>query len=59
MEDLFEGFNPSQYDEEARRKWGTTDAFVESEKRTNATRPMTGRRSRPNRQRCTMRRTRP
>jgi len=34
MEDLFEGFNPSQYDEEARRQWGTSDAFVESEKRT-------------------------
>jgi DNA-binding transcriptional MerR regulator len=34
MEDLFEGFNPSQYDDEARRRWGTSDAFVESEKRT-------------------------
>ena len=34
MEDLFKGFNPSQYDEEARRRWGTSDAFVESEKRT-------------------------
>jgi hypothetical protein len=34
MEDLFEGFNPSQYDEEARREWGKSDAFVESEKRT-------------------------
>ncbi len=34
MEDLFEGFNPSQYDEEARRQWGTSEAFVESEKRT-------------------------
>jgi MerR family transcriptional regulator, thiopeptide resistance regulator len=34
MEDLFEGFNPSQYDEEARRQWGKSDAFIESEKRT-------------------------
>jgi MerR family transcriptional regulator, thiopeptide resistance regulator len=34
MEDLFEGFNPSQYDEEVRRRWGTSDAFVESEKRS-------------------------
>ncbi len=34
MEELFEGFNPSQYVEEARREWGTSDAFVESEKRT-------------------------
>jgi DNA-binding transcriptional MerR regulator len=34
MEDLFEGFNPSQYDEEARRQWGKSDAFIESEQRT-------------------------
>jgi DNA-binding transcriptional MerR regulator len=34
MEDLFDGFNPSQYDEEARRQWGKSEAFVESEKRT-------------------------
>ena len=34
MEDLFEGFNPSQYDEEVRRRWGQSDAFIESEKRT-------------------------
>ena len=34
MEDLFEGFNPSQYDEEARVRWGTSEAFVESERRT-------------------------
>jgi DNA-binding transcriptional MerR regulator len=34
MEDLFEGFNPSQYDEEAQRRWGTSDAFVESQRRT-------------------------
>ena len=34
MEDLFQGFDPSQYDDEVRRQWGTTDAFVESKKRT-------------------------
>jgi hypothetical protein len=34
MEDLFEGFNPSQYDEEARRQWDTSEEFIESEKRT-------------------------
>ena len=34
MEDLFDGFNPSQYDDEARRQWGESEAFVESEKRT-------------------------
>jgi DNA-binding transcriptional MerR regulator len=33
MKDLFEGFNPSQYDAEARRDWGQSEAFVESEKR--------------------------
>jgi MerR family transcriptional regulator, thiopeptide resistance regulator len=34
MEDLFQGFNPSQYEDEARRRWGKSEAFVESEKRT-------------------------
>jgi MerR family transcriptional regulator, thiopeptide resistance regulator len=34
MEDLFEGFNPAQFDEEARRQWGKSEAFVESDKRT-------------------------
>jgi MerR family transcriptional regulator, thiopeptide resistance regulator len=34
MEDLFRGFNPSQYDDEARRRWGTSEALRESDKRT-------------------------
>jgi hypothetical protein len=34
MEDLFDGFNASQYDEEARNRWGKSDVFIESEKRT-------------------------
>jgi DNA-binding transcriptional MerR regulator len=34
MEDLFQGFDPSRYEDEVRRRWGTTDAFVESAKRT-------------------------
>jgi DNA-binding transcriptional MerR regulator len=34
MADLFEGFNPAQYEDEARRQWGTTDAYAESQKRT-------------------------
>lgn len=34
VEDLFEGFNPSQYDEEVQRRWGQSEAFVESKKRT-------------------------
>ena len=34
MEDLFQGFNPSEYEEEARRQWGQSEAFVESQKRT-------------------------
>jgi len=36
MENLFEGFNPSQYDEEARRRWDKSKAWVESEKRTKS-----------------------
>jgi DNA-binding transcriptional MerR regulator len=39
MAELFEGFDAAQYEEEARRQWGHTDAFVESEKRTKQYRP--------------------
>ena len=39
MADLFDGFDPSRYDEEARSQWGTTDAFAESEKRTRGYTP--------------------
>jgi DNA-binding transcriptional MerR regulator len=39
MEDLFEGFNAGQYAEEARREWGNTDAFVESQQRVKRYRP--------------------
>ena len=34
MEDLFQGFDSSRYEDEARRRWGTSDAFVEAEQRT-------------------------
>jgi DNA-binding transcriptional MerR regulator len=34
MEHLFQGFDPSRYEDEARRQWGTSDAFVEAEQRT-------------------------
>ena len=34
VENLFEGFNVAQYSEEARRQWGGTDAFAESDRRT-------------------------
>jgi DNA-binding transcriptional MerR regulator len=34
MEELFEGFNAAQYEEEARERWGDSDAFIESQKRT-------------------------
>ena len=27
MEDLFEGFDPSRYEDEARHRWGTSEAF--------------------------------
>ena len=33
MEDLFEGFDPSRYEDEVRHRWGTSEAFVESERR--------------------------
>jgi DNA-binding transcriptional MerR regulator len=34
MENLFEGFNAREHEEEARRRWGTSEAFVESQRRT-------------------------
>ena len=34
MEALFQGFDPSGYTDEARRLWGTSDAYVEGTKRT-------------------------
>jgi hypothetical protein len=34
VEDLFEGFNPSQYDEEAYNRWGASATYVEGMKRT-------------------------
>jgi len=30
---MFEGFDPTQYEEEARRRWGHTDAWKESQRR--------------------------
>jgi MerR family transcriptional regulator, thiopeptide resistance regulator len=35
-EDLFNGFDPSQYEEEARERWGGTAAFEESIRRTRS-----------------------
>ena len=34
MNDLFQGFDPARYEDEARRRWGTTDAYAESVTRT-------------------------
>jgi MerR family transcriptional regulator, thiopeptide resistance regulator len=34
MEDLFQGFDHSRYEDDARRQWGTSHAFVEAEART-------------------------
>jgi MerR family transcriptional regulator, thiopeptide resistance regulator len=34
MADLFDGFDPSRYEEEARERWGGTEAFAESTERT-------------------------
>lgn len=59
MEDLFQGFDPSGYEDEARRRGARR---TRSSKRNNgpgATRQMTGRLSRPNRRPFTMTRTPP
>lgn len=39
MADLFDGFDPSGYEEEARQRWGNTDAYAQTEKRTKAYTP--------------------
>ena len=33
---MFEGFDPSKYEEEARRRWGGSPEFEESQRRTKA-----------------------
>src|SRR6185295_4736020 len=35
MKQIFDGFDPSKYEEEARQRWGETDAYKESMKRTS------------------------
>ena len=35
MKALFDGFDPSRYEEEARQRWGDTDAYEESARRTS------------------------
>jgi MerR family transcriptional regulator, thiopeptide resistance regulator len=35
MKTLFDGFDPSRYEEEARQRWGHTDAYRESARRTS------------------------
>ena len=37
--EMFADFDPKQYEEEARQKWGQTDAFKESKRRTDAYTP--------------------
>jgi len=34
-EELFDGFDPKEYEDEAREKWGHTDAWAESKQRTD------------------------
>jgi MerR family transcriptional regulator, thiopeptide resistance regulator len=34
VKSLFDGFDPAQYDEEAQQRWGHTDAYKESARRT-------------------------
>ena len=59
MEDLFEGFNPSQYMKKSGVSGARQTRSSNQKNGPNATRLMTGRLSRPNRQRCTTMRTRP
>jgi DNA-binding transcriptional MerR regulator len=39
MSDLFDGFDPSRYEEEARQRWGNTDAYAQSAKRVKGYTP--------------------
>jgi MerR family transcriptional regulator, thiopeptide resistance regulator len=34
MKEIFDGFDPAQYEQEARERWGHTEAYRESERRT-------------------------
>ena len=34
LKKIFDGFDPSKYEQEARERWGDTDAYKESAKRT-------------------------
>jgi len=34
MKEIFDGFDPAKYEDEARERWGNTDAYKESMKRT-------------------------
>jgi MerR family transcriptional regulator, thiopeptide resistance regulator len=36
VKQMFEGFDPSQYEEEAHKRWGDTDAYKESMRRTKS-----------------------
>ena len=57
MADLFDGFDPSRYEAEARERWGGTRAFDEVAERTKRYTPTTGTRSRPSKARFTKRRS--
>ena len=35
MKDMFDGFDPSKYEAEAKERWGTTEAYKELKKRTS------------------------
>ena len=38
-QDLFDGFDPAEHEEEAAQRWGGTDAYAESKKRTSTYSP--------------------
>ena len=33
---MFDGFDPAQYEDEAKQRWGDTDAYAESQRRTRS-----------------------
>lgn len=36
MKEVFDGFDPAQYEDEAKQRWGHTDAYAESARRTKS-----------------------
>jgi hypothetical protein len=39
MKQIFDGFDPAEYEQEAKQRWGETDAYKESARRTKQYKP--------------------